>query len=205
MTARKEKIEAEPAAFCGTLTARRADKKKSWRRWVKDEVPLEGHRVIMFCMHVLALSIDHREKKKPDLGWSLVYRLFLTLDQVVADGGRWERGYPLLHVDEPPDCCQRRARSGLTVNPMSKLCDPEAAALLLAWQRDMKTLAENPGNPRQQQQQQGTEEQQQAQSARSKSRAAARARKAGANGGAAPPANKAGNRPPPPPAPPPVK
>ena len=84
----------------------------------------------MLVMWSIGCALDDRERGRGDLGWSRIYSLLRTLDQVVIDRGVWMRGWPLMHLEEePPASCVREPTVGLMPNPTSRLLDPKAAAI----------------------------------------------------------------------------
>ena len=68
---------------------------------------------------------------KDAVAWAKVYSLFITIDQVMIDRGRWVRAFPLLRLPDPPVSAVRKPGKSLMPTPVSRLWDPRAAAILV--------------------------------------------------------------------------
>ena len=141
MEALKLEQQNDPLAFINWIVSARGRVARSWRRYIGDQCALKGHRVIMLVMWSIGCALDDRERGRGDLGWSRIYSLLRTLDQVVIDRGVWMRGWPLMHLEEePPASCVREPTVGLMPNPTSRLLDPKAAAICQTWHRELKAM-----------------------------------------------------------------
>ena len=156
LEALKREMLEYPLEFLSRVRANRGKTVGSWRRWLRDEMALEGHRVIMLICWALMHALDDFDKAdasssketrahRTALGKARCYALVQAMDQCIIDGGDWRRAYPLLHIEDPPASCRRKDPPALTPNPVSRLVEPKAAAILAAWQRDIRILRPGSG------------------------------------------------------------
>ena len=79
-----EEFVERPKEYIVATIAKRSRTVRSWKRWVRDEVPLKGHKIVGIVMWLVATALDEREKGKDELAWARIYSLFVSMDQLVG-------------------------------------------------------------------------------------------------------------------------
>ena len=85
----EEEFRANPEAYCAQVKASKDKVVKSWRRWVREEMPLKlpARQDVGLAAWILASALDEKEKGHDALAWARLYSFMEALGQVVVDNG----------------------------------------------------------------------------------------------------------------------